>query len=259
MERRPSDIVRAAEAARAGAHGPRAKVLYSDLLAAFMSGHFGYGNLAAPVWFVGMEEHGGHSEEEIALRLAAWSNLGRRVVSDVRDYHRAIGVDRYWVERPPIQRTWGCLIRVLLASKGVAADTDAVRQYQRDRLGRAEGESCLLELMPLPAPSINQWPYAAFAVDPSLVSRETYLAEWRQKRVGAMRELVRQHRPQAVVFYGSGYSDQWTEVAGAEFGVSDGLRGCRVANTVFVVAKHPAAHGTGSAYFARIGAAIASQ
>lgn len=225
-----------------------------------MSGHFGYGNLAAPSWFVGMEEHGGHSEQEVALRLAAWSSLGRRVVSDVRDYHHAIGVDDHWVERPPIQRTWGCLIRVLLASQGLTPDTDAVRAYQRDRLGRADGETCLLELMPLPAPSTSEWPYAAIAADPSLASRETYLAEWRPKRVEALRGLVRQHRPQAVVFYGSGYSEQWTEVAGAGFEATDaGFRVGRGLSTAFIIAKHPAAHGTGSAYFERIGAAIASR
>ncbi|TAJ19080.1 MAG: hypothetical protein EPO68_06860 [Planctomycetota bacterium] len=233
-------------------------VLPRELLDAFMAGHFGYGNLAAPVWFVGMEEHGGHREQEIALRLAAWSNLGRRVVSDVRDYHHAIGVDDHWVERPPIQPTWGRLIRVLLASKGLVPDTESVRAYQRDRLGRADGESCLLELMPLPAPGIGSWPYRQFSDNPALTAREAYIRHVLPARVAQLRALIHEHRPHTVVFYGTSYLAHWEAIADAKLAeIETGIRAGRAADTLFVAARHPAARGTSGAEFERVGAIVA--
>jgi len=48
----------------------------------------------------------------------------------------------------------------MLAVRNEPADNDAIRAYQRDRLGRSDGESLLLELMPLPARNIAHWaPY----------------------------------------------------------------------------------------------------
>jgi len=48
----------------------------------------------------------------------------------------------------------------MLSVRDALADNGAVRAYQRDRLGRSDGESLLLELMPLPARSIAHWaPY----------------------------------------------------------------------------------------------------
>lgn len=224
-------------------------------LSAFMSGHFGYGNFAAPIWFFGMEEGGGNSAEEIERRIAAWSDLGRRTVSDLRDYHLAIGVDRYWLERPPIQRTWGCLIRVLLASKGLAPTTDDVRAYQRDHLGRHDGESGLLELMPLPSPGTTRWLYGSMASDPALATREAYMEHWLPARVQRLRELIAEHRPRAVVFYGVSYLAHWEAVTGVELAeVGDGVRVGQGVGTRFVVAKHPAARLTGNQHFEQVGA-----
>ncbi|MBC8136283.1 MAG: hypothetical protein H8F28_10385 [Fibrella sp.] len=45
--------------------------LNNDQTQEFCNGFLGYGNLSAPLWFIGMEEGGGKSESEIAARLDA--------------------------------------------------------------------------------------------------------------------------------------------------------------------------------------------
>jgi hypothetical protein len=52
--------------------------LDESLLQEFMSNFYGYGNYAAPYWFIGMEEGGGDTIEEITRRLTVWDQRGRR-------------------------------------------------------------------------------------------------------------------------------------------------------------------------------------
>ncbi|MFL7892770.1 MAG: hypothetical protein AB8I56_11970, partial [Anaerolineales bacterium] len=66
--------------------------MFNDtLLEDFINRFFGYGNFKGKYWFIGMEEGGGNSLEEINRRLDAWDMRGRREVEDVADYHRAFG------------------------------------------------------------------------------------------------------------------------------------------------------------------------
>jgi hypothetical protein len=46
---------------------------------------YGYGNYGGPFWFVGMEEGGGDSSEEIARRLSAWAARGRCELEDAAE------------------------------------------------------------------------------------------------------------------------------------------------------------------------------
>jgi hypothetical protein len=42
-----------------------------------MRGFHGYGNLGAKYWFIGLEEGGGTSLDEVRLRLKTWDELRR--------------------------------------------------------------------------------------------------------------------------------------------------------------------------------------
>jgi hypothetical protein len=48
------------------------------LLEEFINNFYGYGNYHGKYWFIGMEEGGGNSIEEINRRLASWNTRGRR-------------------------------------------------------------------------------------------------------------------------------------------------------------------------------------
>ena len=51
---------------------------------------------------------------------------------------------RWLVEHPPLQTTWKQLIRMALGYEGAPSDTEDVRRYQRDRLGRSDSDTLLI-------------------------------------------------------------------------------------------------------------------
>ena len=112
-----------------------------ELLHAFVFGFFGYGSFSAPYWFVGMEEGGGNTPEDIALRLRAWEARGKRALEDVVDYHLAIGVSKHFDELGVLQPTWNKLIRIQLAAMGESPTTERVRAFQRTEWGKSNGHT----------------------------------------------------------------------------------------------------------------------
>ena len=51
-------------------------MLDSELVEHFIVNFVGYGNVAAPYWFIGMEEGGDSSDESLAHRLSLWRDRG---------------------------------------------------------------------------------------------------------------------------------------------------------------------------------------
>jgi hypothetical protein len=62
-------------------------VLDSELLESFFQTFAGYGNAAAPYWYVGMEEGGDSTEASLKRRLELWRERGSSTLEDLRDYH----------------------------------------------------------------------------------------------------------------------------------------------------------------------------
>ena len=227
------------------------------LLENYMDGFYGYGNLAGPYWFVGMEEGGGDTLEEIQRRLAAWQERGQKVTEDLVDYHAAIGVTRYFGPQPKFQSTWSKLVRVLHILEDKPVVTDALRQTQGAEFGRSDGSSCLLELLPLPSPSTNHWLYGEHSRLAHIQNRETYRQTVMPKRVARLSAMIQRHRPRSVLFYGLGYRDHWQSISGQTFdelriGKFTTLIGSNK-HTLFVVAPHPTSTGITNAYFNAVG------
>src|ERR1700752_1863177 len=106
----------------------------------------GYGSLSAPLWFVGMEEAGGKSTEELKRRVAVWDELGGDPVVDLVDFHQRIGCDQYFGVRPKRQVTWARLAQIVLTLEGLDCGRDAVLALQSQHLGRKGGTTLLAEL-----------------------------------------------------------------------------------------------------------------
>ena len=100
-------------------------------VAKFIEALYDYGNWSAPVWFVGMEEGGGGTPEEIAKRIAAWEQRGRNELEDLVEYHHAIGVTRHFGAQPKLQSTWAKLIRILCAMRGQTRRTMTCDAFRR--------------------------------------------------------------------------------------------------------------------------------
>lgn len=232
------------------------KRLDDDLLTAFIEGFYGYGNLAGPHWFIGMEEGGGNTVEDIERRLEAWRERGRHLTEDLVDYHLAIGISKHFGEKPVLQPTWSKLIRVLNGLEGKPTGTDALRQTQANTFGRRDGTSCLLELLPLPSPATNQWLYGRHADLPYLKDRSLYLRTVMPRRIEALRALIAQYRPQTVLFYGLNYRAHWesiceqtlTERDVAQFRILESHN----SHTIFVATPHPTSVGITNSYFDQV-------
>jgi hypothetical protein len=234
-----------------------------EVTRSFISTFHGYGNLDAPTWFIGMEEAGGELDE-IRLRLATWYRRGKKPVEDVADYHLALADvmphlgRNFRADRPVIQRTWRGLMVLALALQGRSYQREDLRSFQRNEWGRAGGGELLLELLPLPSPSTSHWYYGALENLSELSDRKRYKAELTPKRVETIRQLIRQHEPKFVVFYGTSYIEHWQDVAGTRFEDKRHLPPARfgyaeAGATRYLSIPHPTYTGLNTAYFAGLG------
>ena len=112
----------------------QAEQLDGRLLTDFADSFYGYGTYKAPFWFVGMGEGGGGLVAQINARLEAWRLRGRREVEDLRSFHEAFGMVKFFQSPAVLQPTWNKLIRVVLSATGRPVTTEprvstrAVRQ-----------------------------------------------------------------------------------------------------------------------------------
>ena len=227
------------------------------LLEEFMTGFYGYGDWDAKVWFVGMEEGGGKDIAEIDKRLRTWEQLGKNELVDVCVYLSTIGVAKFFdLNKPVLQRTWGNLIRLLLSLQDkLPLNSNSIKGYQASEWGRSSGETCLIELYPLPSPSTRDWKYAEWSSLPCLVNRTVYHYSLFKERADFIRLKIETHKPSKVIFYGSVYNNLWEGVIRGKFAAVESLKLWQAGNahTDFYIIRHPVAHGLTTAYFEDIG------
>lgn len=246
--------------------------LDDELLQKRIETFYGYGNYEGKYWFVGMEEAGGENFDNINLRINTWEERGKNEekrgkneIDDVAEYHEDMGC---WDGK--IQNTWKGLIRISLSANGQDnIDAEDVRKYQLEELGRKDKETCLLELLPLPSPSIDDWIYAKHSQLPFLSDRETYKNYCIEKRINHISQKIKEYKPKAVVFYGMKYEDSWRKIANVEFTKIEFSQTeyskkhyffiGKNNHTIFVMAKHSVAFGVTNEYFHYIGKSIADK
>ncbi len=225
------------------------------LLEQFISRFLGYGSFNSRVWFIGMEEGGGNDFAQVSRRLETWRARGLRELEDVRDYHLAIGIDRFFREPVKIQRTWAHLVRVYLSALGRSTETVEIKEYQAKKLGRHDGDTAILELMPLCSPGTNRWFYDRWSSIPYLKTRERYLSQVMPNRIAILKNKLQTNQPKVVVFYGASYREYYEQTIGARTNLISELDcySCDVRSTRYLIIKHPAAKGITNQYFLKIG------
>jgi len=165
-------------------------MLDKPVLEHFMQDFFGYGDLTAPLWFIGMGEGGGNTIESLQMRLAAWREGGGKTLEDMAHYHRRIGSGELFdAAKPRFQSKWAKLCRTYLEVRQRPCDTESTRMFQRNVLGREASGTCLMELMPLPSPGLSTWSYDVWSDIDYLRSRNLYMSEVLPKR-GAVPKKV---------------------------------------------------------------------
>lgn len=222
-----------------------------------MQNFYGYGNFQGDYWFVGKEEGSGKSFEEIHKRLLIWHMRGRNTLEDLREYHYAIELTECFNERAKIQNTWSKLIYILWIAHGRIPSVEDIRLYQRMKLGGSQSRHCLIELLPLPSPSTSHWLYSDYSQLHVLATRSDYYQKIAPIRAKYLQESVRQHQPKAVVFYSASkhYRQWWEQIADMAFSGGNPATGTN-GKTLFVIMKHPVAHGVTNEYFQQVGQKI---
>jgi hypothetical protein len=229
-------------------------MLDDQVLADYIHHFYGYGSFRARYWFIGMEEGGGQSLAEVANRLDAWQR-GRKTLEHLADFHRAIGVNQYFADQAVLQSTWKQLIRILLTADQQECTTESIRKYQRARLGTLDGDTCLLELLPLPSPGQNAFMYGKIANLPYIKDKGTYTKHCTPFRISHIRDELTRRQPPVLIFYGLGYRTYWEEIA--QVTDWEGSPGqylyATKSQTLSVIVKHPVAYGASNAYYEEIG------
>jgi hypothetical protein len=169
----------------------------------------GFGNPAGPLWFLGMEE--GVSEAYGSLQ----SQLRERAdqfTGPIRDLPTALRSGHDPSAAPPklpSTPTWKImarLARLLVENADDWNDRQKVDGYIRTRLGAADGDTFLIDLLPHPAPNMGVWPteYATRYAD-----RAAYEHALLSLRQGRLRGLVQKHRPRCLICYGYNYWERY--------------------------------------------------
>ncbi len=176
------------------------------------------------------------------------------------DFHCALGPNKHFDERAVLQPTWNKIIHVLLGITGQKHKRAQVREYQRTQLARKRGDSCLVELLPLPSPDRIGFLFDEYSKTiPFLESPDDYKEHVRPKRIVHLKRKIEKYRPKAVVFYGKRNWKYYHKIAGVKFR-STKIDGVKIGNnedTFFVLTKHPNARGATNDDFYRIGKMIA--
>jgi hypothetical protein len=202
---------------------PQAQPELTDDQRAMALEWFGYGRWQAAYWFVGIEPGG----DELDACFRMWDALGRAELVDIAARHEEHQVDWFGPDVTQPQRTWQKLIWLLLQYKDKDPTPEAVLAYQKARLGRADGETALIEMCGLPAKNNG--------VD---IPRMLF----RKERTDVLAQRMREHRPEFVVFYspnnrkGRQYVDAWDAISGVTL-VRDQPE--VVGQTVCVMTYHP--------------------
>jgi hypothetical protein len=215
----------------------------------------GYGDRNARAWFLGMEE-ACEDVMELPFRIEGGA------LEDLEVALERLGRYGHLLEPlPALQRTWAPLIRswLVASSTDESPTVDAVRTYQRRNWGRTSGDTLLVELMPLPSPSLRDWPYAGLGIG----TRAAYQQSWLEPRIELLARLWRESatRPRVAVAYGRSYWKHYRRVFGL---LDDGgepiiaddptwAQGYTVRDGGVVLVRHPVAFGSSNARWESLG------
>lgn len=221
--------------------GDAFKVLTENRLKNF----WGYGNLDASTWFIGMEEGLSDGAPYLMERFKAADG---KATADMRCDMETVTDHIQWFQpNAPIQSTWKYPIALYLYLKnGVAPTTEEIRAYQALRLGDSElKETAAIELMPLPATKADEstWIYGNLGIS-YLSSRAEYLKTSKPERVSKLRELIHTHRPSLVIMYSLTYLPDWMEVISKKpLALTKGMYFAEADGTAYLIIPQSASFG----------------
>lgn len=195
----------------------------------------GYGRAEAPVVFVGMEE--GLADDDLDSELLRRSTFSERVM-DIQAAHEGMkGPIRFDPEKAKSQPTWRPMCDFMLRRSGVPEPTlEERRNYQASRLGREDGDTLLLELLPYPHKRSKDWIYSKYG---RFSSRRDYKDAIIPRRQTLIRSLISQAPREVVVCYNKGsWSHYEALFPGVKWGDIGQFRRAKLGSTIVLLAPH---------------------
>lgn len=228
-------------------------------LPAFVRDFFGYGDLSAPLWFIGLEEGGSGEVSDLIARVHAWENLGAGTTVDLFEKHKLLGERGYFEGKIKLQKTWDKLVIAQIAANDATRPVTLSmrKRFQAESLGRTGSNTCLLELRPLSQKSTRHWTLADVSSLPYLASRKAYEAEMDSIRTTGLRKLIQHQKPRAVVFYGKQDQSVFENIIKVPFVTDDRIGFAANEETQFFMMPHPVARGGTNAFWENLGDRLA--
>jgi hypothetical protein len=162
----------------------------------------GYGNIEAPIVFVGVEE--GLAKPEALQQDLLWRSTFSPVM-DVKEAHEGLADDpRLFAEKARDQKTWRVMTDVMLHfnSETFKSKQDRKEQrktYRKLSLGRTRTNSLLMELLPYPNKKKAAWPYGD-----RFATKKSYVAGILPRRLDLISHALGEHPRNAIICYGQG-------------------------------------------------------
>lgn len=186
----------------------------------YCNNFYGYGNWESPIWFVGIEENGGYSKEEVQKRIDSWLRFKSPLI-DNKEHHLNLndeGITKLFTEGKR-QPTWWKLIRLKLNYDDIKVSNEKIQEIQKHEWGQLNSKSLIIEMFPLPSPSIKHWKYnnPEWSNLESLESREKYFNTFAEKRVDFIKNQIKKHKPKAVIFYANKLIKYWDLIIEDDF------------------------------------------
>lgn len=206
-----------------------------------------------------MEENGCADASEAERRLMAWGNLGAKALLDLATFHKVAGIKLPHMTTPSNWRkacpAWKRQIHVLLAAQGLPCDDQHIVECLAN-WGAENGDTCLINLKPLPCPKWRSWLWPQWCNVEE--SKQDFLQRIQTGRCHRITEMIRMSpAPRCVVFYSTNtqFRSCWQQISGCNFDmvVESGIFGKRVADTVFVAIPQRRKQGIPYALMTKIG------
>lgn len=186
------------------------------IILSFIEGFFGYGNATSAKYvFIGMEEGGKNDFIFLNKKFNSWEEKHKDIpFIDLVQYCNEMEILKF---QKRIQPTWGPLIKLIMIAEDTAkynvVKYQQIVDYQNTEWGTLKGNSCIMELMPLPSANSGNWIYGNYSTIESLKTRVNYMNTFCDKRIKRIKAFLKTIKnPKVVVLYGKGYREHWEKI-----------------------------------------------
>jgi hypothetical protein len=159
----------------------------------------GFGNQYASIWFIGFEEHSEYGTVELKHRLKM--EVYEEPYADLSDRLKA---EQYPLEYRYATPEWRIMAFTGLrfAGKRIYPNVAELEEYYSKDFGTLEGNILISELMPLPVPNGNEWPYSNIKISDNsmlqyqLRDRKIYTQTFLPERIAMFQNFYEQRKNQ---------------------------------------------------------------